>query len=337
MPSGKGKLSMVAVSNWAKPRLNRDVIRGPGDLAMSMVQPKVPSAQVALLTPSYDRDFHSCNLLCETIDTYATGHCGHFILIDPSDAALFSALAGPNRFIVTDEDLLPRGALIPLGLRWRGRKYWAAGFKMPVNGWHVQQIRKIAVAASLDIDQVVVIDSDTYLCREVDFSDRNRDAVPLYADPGAVRENRPNHIRWFQSAHALLGYEAPPIPADDFIGHVITWDTASVRSMIARIEVVNGRPWWDALCAIRHFSEYMIYGVTVLNDAALAARHEPTSQSVCQSYWDAEQLDEAAITSMLTSLTQDQYSIAIQSFSPTSRDLIRTVIMAPRLAPGVSL
>ena len=67
----------------------------------------------------------------------------------------------------------------------------------------------------------------------------------------------------------------PPLPASDFIGHIIFWDQQTTRAMASKIEAVTGLDWVEALCRTREFSEYMLYGYFVQNDAGSAASARP--------------------------------------------------------------
>ena len=45
--------------------------------------------------------------------------------------------------------------------------------------------------------------------------------------------------------------------------------------MAAKIEAVTSLHWIEALCRTREFSEYMLYGYFVQNDAGFSGRHTP--------------------------------------------------------------
>ena len=70
----------------------------------------------------------------------------------------------------------------------------------------------------------------------------------------------------------LLGLPAPPLPASDFIGHIIFWDQQTTRAMASKIEAVTKLDWIEALCKTREFSEYMLYGYFVQNDARFSGQ-----------------------------------------------------------------
>ncbi len=110
--------------------------------------------------------------------------------------------------------------------------------------------------------------------------------------PNEVIATQPRHSRWVVTSHQLLGLPVPPLPASDFIGHIIFWDQQTTRAMTSRIEAVTGVDWIEALCKTREFSEYMLYGYFVQNDARFAARHTPHQSTPCVSYWEQPTLEQ---------------------------------------------
>ena len=290
------------------------------------------AGSISLITPSYSGDFASCQLLCASIDRFVSGHDMHYLVVGDEDEALFSSLAGPRRRIVPHRALLPR--FWPAG-RWRGRRYWwRPGTGLPVYGWHLQQLRKIAMTLAQDSERIMCIDSDNCFCRPLDLSGlAGADRVPLVLAPGEVGPERPSQVLWLENAHRLLGLVPPKLPGDDFIGQMIVWERHTVAAITQRIEELGHRPWWAAMLRLRQFSEYLIYGVAVANDAVLSARHQPETQSRCLTYWSGEALDEAGLARFIARLQPGQSAIAIQSHTKTPVDLIRrTVLEEPQRA-----
>jgi hypothetical protein len=136
----------------------------------------------------------------------------------------------------------------------------------------------------------------------------------------------------------------PPLPADDFIGHIIFWDQRTTRAMTSKIETVTDLNWIEALCRMRGgFSEYMLYGYFAQNDARFSAKHTATSSTPCVSYWDAPRLDQGELNQLLRRANKDDVAFSVASFSGTSVETIRAVvaeIAAPRgplALPGETL
>ncbi|MDP3409159.1 DUF6492 family protein [Bosea sp. (in: a-proteobacteria)] len=281
---------------------------------------------LSVVTPSYHGDLERCRLLCDSMDRFCTGHARHYIVVDDEDVGLFAPFAGPGREVIATSALLPPFWAVG---RWRGRRYrWRPGIGLPIYGWHLQQLRKIAVTLAQPAERVICIDSDICFCRPADLSGlATSPRVPLFLSPAAITAEQPRHVEWREKAHAALGLEAPPLPGDDFIGPMITWERATVRAMADRIEAVNGQPWWQVLARQRGFSEYLTYGAAVSNDPVLEQRHERVETSPCLTYWTGPALDEQGLDALIGQLRPDQFALTIQSHTQTSIATIRSAVM----------
>ncbi len=124
----------------------------------------------------------------------------------------------------------------------------------------------------------------------------------------------------------LLGLPAPPLPASDFIGHIIFWDQQTTQAMAAKIEAVTGLDWIEALCRTRDFSEYMLYGYFVENDAGFSARHIRAPRTQCVSYWDQPKLNRGELNQLLRRADKDDVAFSVASFSGTPVETIRAAV-----------
>ncbi len=285
-------------------------------------------SSMGLVTPTYGRDRELCALLCESVDRHVTSFSKHYLIVPDGDLALFAGFKSERRVVLPASSMLPPWLKpLPSFIRRGSRRYWWSRRSMPVSGWHVQQFIKIGAAATLPEDRYCLLDSDVVFFRQFDLSAFLRpQPLPLFHSPRAVTDDLPAHVSWVRSAHRLLGMTNPPLPADDFIGHIIFWDRAAVRAMIARIEEVAALEWMDALCRARDISEYMLYGYFARGNAAAAASHLPTTKKLCLSYWDAEALDRPALDRMLREAGEGYVAFSAASFSGTPVDLIRAAL-----------
>jgi hypothetical protein len=180
-----------------------------------------------------------------------------------------------------------------------------------------------------------ILDSDIVFFRDFDLSGlAGPSTVPLLRMPDRVTLNQTRHARWVETAHQLLGLPTPRFPASDFIGHIIFWDRQVVRAMVARIEEVTGRDWIEALCRIREFSEYMLYGYFVQNDAEFSGMHTPSSRTRCVSYWDHLKLDHSGLNRLLGGAAEKDVAFSAASFSGTPVEMIRAAIEETRRLRG---
>lgn len=285
--------------------------------------------QTAIVTSSYRGDFERCRLLCESIDRRVTGHTRHLILVEARDVALFRSLAGPRREIVDERDLLP-GWLRPFPdpLSLGRRRFWLSPKGPPLRGWHVQQLRRIAMAAALDETVMVSVDSDVVFLRPFDvawFEEGGR--VRFYRRSGALAALAPGareeHRKWSRKAGRLLGIEEPEETDTVYIATLIAWRSDSVRDMLARIEAKTGRSWAAALAATRALSECTLYGRFVDELERRPDRHLPGDIDLCHMYWTGAALGAEALTDFASQLEPHQVAAGIQSFTGTEPGLIR--------------
>jgi hypothetical protein len=292
-----------------------------------MSNPEMTS--LALLTPTYARDFELCKLLCESVDRHVTPFAKHYLLVPDSDYDLFAGFVSDRRTVIPASAFLPAWLRpMPRMFRRKRRQFWWSTRARPVSGWHVQQFLKIAAAMVLPHERYCILDSDIVFFRDFDVSRFERpNTIPLFRITNEVTAEQPRHSRWVETSHQLLGLDTPPLPAPDYIGHIIFWDRDTTRAMVAKIESATGRDWVEALCRTRDFSEYMLYGYFAESDRAFAATHTPVSITPCVSYWEAPRLDRTGLSRLLDRARPDDVAFSVASFSLTPVDVIRAAVM----------
>lgn len=283
---------------------------------------------VALLTPTYGPDLEICKLLCESVDRHVTSFAKHYLLVPDSDVPLFASLASERRVILPASTFLPEWMRpMPRLIQRKRRRFWWSLRAKPVSGWHVQQLLKIAATIALPHHRFLILDSDVVFFRDFDLSRYGYpNAIPLLIQENMVTAEQPRHSRWHETSHRLLGLDTPPLPGHDFIGHLIFWDQQTARALASRIEATTKLSWIEALCRLREFSEYMLYGYFVQNDAASAARHTAVPVTPCISYWDDPTLSKDELMQLLRSANKQDVAFSIASFSGTPVDAIRAAI-----------
>ena len=283
---------------------------------------------VALLTPTYGRDLEICTLLCESVDRHVTSFSKHYLLVPDCDLSLFAPLASERRVIIPASAFLPDWLRpLPRIVQRKRRQFWWSLRAKPVSGWHVQQFLKIAATISLPHQRYCILDSDIVFFRNFDLARYEYpNTIPLLRMDGAVTADQPRHSRWLETSHQLLGLPTPPFPAPDFIGHIIFWDQQTTRALTERIETATGLSWIEALCKTREFSEYLLYGFFVQNDAASALRHTVAPNTPCISYWDDPTLSKNELTRLLLRANTHDVAFSIASFSGTPVETIREVV-----------
>jgi Family of unknown function (DUF6492) len=283
---------------------------------------------LALLTPTYGRDLELCTLLCESVDRHVSAFSKHYLLVPDCDLSLFSHFEGERRSVLPASKFLPEWLRpLPRFIQRKGRRYWWSFRTQPVSGWHVQQFLKIAATISLPYQRYCILDSDVVFFRDFDLSHfEYPNPIPLLNIPDEITSSQIRHSHWVETTHQLLGLPTPPLPASDFIGHIIFWDQQTTRAMASRIEAVTGLGWVEALCRAYGFSEYMLYGYFAQSDAGFSGRHILTSSTPCVSYWDSPRLSQGELNQLLRRADKDDVAFSVASFSGTPVETIRAAI-----------
>ncbi|AZO71689.1 DUF6492 family protein [Mesorhizobium sp. M1D.F.Ca.ET.043.01.1.1] len=288
--------------------------------------PRTPSA--AVVTASYAPDFDRCRLLCETMDRHVTGVARHYILVEHRDMALFRQLEGRRRTVVDEQDLLPSWLRVvddPLSL-FR-RRVWLSFRTQPLRGWHVQQLRRIAIAAHAGEDVLVFCDSDVAFLKPFDASAFWRDGkARLFRRDGVLANaGHDEHRIWSRNAGLALGIDPSKTSIDDYISTLIAWRRETVNAMCERIEKMHGRDWVSVVGSARKFSECMIYGRYV-DDVLEGAGHFHGAEEFCRVHWNGEALSDEEFRRFVDAMASEQVAIGMQSFIGTDVARIRRLI-----------
>ncbi|OCW56165.1 DUF6492 family protein [Hoeflea olei] len=273
--------------------------------------------KTAVMTASYAGDYDRCALLCESMDRFMRGDWQHVLLVERADVARFRALEGPQRRVISEAELLPgwlRAFPDPSSLG--RRRIWLSPFSAPLRGWHVQQLRRLAMARHVEADALLSIDSDVVMVRPFDPAsmwDGNR--LRLFRVDNGAQKTRLGHLAWLAHAGRLLGLPLRPEPAHDYISTFIAWRTDSARALLDHIEAHTGRNWVRAVISSRDISECMIYGRFV-DEVLGGAGHYPDPRSLAHVLWFRETFPQTpeGLASFMRGLGPDQVAVGVQSF-----------------------
>lgn len=288
-----------------------------------------PAPDAALITASYAADFERCRLLCETVDRHVTGASHHYLLVEHRDLALFQQLEGKRRTVIDERELLPSWLRdIPDPTSLFKRRVWLSRKAPPLRGWHVQQLRRMAIAERIEQETLVYVDSDVAFLRPFDCARFWLGGkLRLFRRDGVLlKPGHDNHRIWSANAAAVLGIAAPEISPHDYISTLIAWRRSSVRDMLARIEQVSGRHWVEAVSARRKFSECMIYGRFV-DEVAGGAGHYVGAEEFCRVHWTGTPLTDAQFEAFVAAMSPEQVAIGMQSFIGTDLGRIRRLVV----------
>jgi hypothetical protein len=283
----------------------------------------------AIVTASYAADFERCRLLCETIDRLVTGAPRHYILVEKRDVALFRQLETRDRMIVSERDLLPAWLKPyddPLSL-FR-RRIWLSRKTQPLRGWHVQQLRRIAIAAHVREDALVYIDSDVAFVKPFDCRVFWRDGlVRLFRRDDGIAAALADQEIWSQNAGKALGIAASSPSPHDYIATLIAWRRDSVEAMCRHIEAVHGKHWVEVVASVRKFSECIMYGRYV-DDVIGGAGHFHGAEEFCHIQWFGTPHSDEEISAFISEIRPEQVAIGMQSFIGTDIARLRRLLGA---------
>ena len=289
--------------------------------------------RTALITPSYSSDYEHCRLLCDSIDRFIVDPPHHYILVDNDDHKQFSALCGPRRHVINELDILPSWLKSARqGFSADARKIWFSARTWPMRGWHVQQLRRIAIASHVMEEGLLYCDSDMLFVKPFDTKSLWKDDdLRLYRKDDGINDDLPDggqlHKNWSQHAARLSGLPTVEFPAHDYINNLVSWRRELVTDMCRHIEEVSGKHWLAAIGSKRSFSECQIYGAYV-DGVRNGAGHFPGTGALCQTYWSGEALTQDSLQRFLDTMQPNQVAVGIQSFTGTSPELLRKLIAA---------
>jgi hypothetical protein len=279
---------------------------------------------MVVLTPSYARDFALCADLHRSVLKYAPESVDHHLVVPRADVALFARLAGPRTHVHCEEDFLPRTYVrLP-------RLNYSINIRHPyppVRGWIRQQVLKLAAAAKLQADVILLVDSDIEFIRPFDVKTFSRDGVVrFYRQANAVSDELPRHLLWHEAGRQLLGIPQSPPPYTDYVSSLLAWDGRLVQQTLDRVQETTGKSWATAIGQQLHFSEWTLYGLYLDEIAGSSATAFSSSDNLCLDYWDETPLRESTATAFMTGLRSTDVAVMISAKSRTPLSVRRSVL-----------
>jgi hypothetical protein len=274
--------------------------------------------ELAVLTPSFRGDADLFADLHDSVLANTPRSVVHHVVVPPSDAHLFRQYEGSRCRVWTHRDLLPRYCVsVPnaSGLTISLRRPW-----LPIRGWVVQQLVKMAGAAAIDARAVLIVDSDAVLLREPTLDEFTQDGrLWHFRSDDAITADMDRHLLWHKVARKLLGVPGTVSPpAHDYVSPIAVWDPAVVRGLMAHIAETTGRDWMDAVTRHLHFSEFVTYGVFVDHVLGGVA---PSDAPLCHNYYARVPLTDADARAFAEEMPSNALGAMISSHSDTPHEL----------------
>jgi hypothetical protein len=281
-----------------------------------------------IVTASYAPDLERCRLLCETMDRHVEGWSHHYILVEHRDVALFRQLEGPRRTIIDERDLLPHWlhAISDPSSLFR-RRIWLSMRTQPMRGWHVQQLRRIAIAAHVPEKILIYCDSDMVFLKPFDCAVFSRgDEVRLFRKDGELFEGvQFDHRDWYRNAGRALGLSGHAQTAHGYISTLIAWRSESVIDMCRHIEDLHSKHWVEVIGSARKFSECVLYGRFV-DEVQGGAHHFHASEEFCRVLWYGKSPSDDEFRAFVAGMSPEQVAVGMQSFLGMDVERLRGLI-----------
>jgi len=266
---------------------------------------------ISLITPSYGPDFERCRVLCESVESFVSGHNKHVVIVDHQDYDLFKCLNSGKTEIVIKEDFLPTWLhKIPMTKKW-----WFSFKTLPVRGWILQQIVKLSAAEILDDELFLFVDSDVAFIKPFDVNSViHNDQVRLYSQARKTQDYFDRRKQnWHLKSANWFGINDPSILTQDYISQLVVWRHDTLQKLLNFIEESKQRAWKEVLCGSLDFSEYTLYGIFAERVLQGQSGHYLTKDELCYCSWHHEIDNTEDLKHFLTTIPEDYSSVLIQS------------------------
>lgn len=219
----------------------------------------------AIVTQSYRDDFDACKLLCESIDRFAPGY-DHFIFVNDEDYDLFvAALQYGSHRIFKKSVLLPR-YILKTPIHFRGHTFWITPCTIPVRGWIIQQICKLAVFEILPekYQAVLHFDSELVLVRPL-TPEAYRDGEHYHLHKRHVDDSYPTQKDFVHAAAKLLNLTKEEIASLRNTGYMclpfccVRANNDALLQQLSKKDIFGD--WKRVLCNTYRFSEFYLYSI----------------------------------------------------------------------------
>ena len=265
---------------------------------------------IAIFTKTYRADLTAFAELCDSIDFFMP-NTRHIVAVDTCDLELFQRFAKPNRELVDCGKFLP--GLHEFSLF--GRRLWFTRSGRIVRGWIHQQLAKLAIIAGLDVQAVVIVDSDARFVAPLDLAGIfDGERVRMFHKPGAPSGPPEQSPKWHDAAAYALGLPIRGYTGADYISGAVIWSPDVVRAMLRHIEISHDGEWLTPLLKPLRISEYVLYGVFC--DHVNGPHRElisPTLAELAHCSWDYDFGQSGGVEQFISELPCDASAVLVQS------------------------
>jgi hypothetical protein len=273
-----------------------------------IVQPKF-----CIITPSYTPDFERCRLLCHSIDKFIFPVVKHYIIVDQRDLKLFKQLESSTREIITKESILPWWIKrLPI---FTQKNIWLSLKTVPLRGWLIQQLTKMAIAQYIQEDVLIFIDSDVAFVRPFDLQKSlvQGEKIRFFQELNSIPQDLGQFYQWFQTISQLLQVPMTNFPAHNYVCQIVTWKRDNVFKLYETLEKHSNRHWIETFCNCWNISEYVLYGVFVDQVLGDQSGHFYDQAQICHHYWREEFLSSEDLKRFILEIEPYQVAVMISA------------------------
>jgi len=264
-----------------------------------------------LITPSYGPDFDRARLLLASCERHVSGIERHLLLIDEADRAQFQRLQSDQVELVSKESRLPWWVRrSPRSSRW-----WLSLGSLPVRGWILQQVMKLAIAEYYDAEALVFADSDMIFIKPFHPQMLIRDnKLRHYCDRRGphMRSDR-RYQNWYQFAAQVCGIDNPDQINGSYIAQLNSWRHENVIELYRPLEQGYQHGWMTRLLRCLDMSEYVLYGTYVDHCLGDLSGHYRDPQQLCHSSWFHPIEKAADVDHFVKKLAPEHLALHLQS------------------------
>jgi hypothetical protein len=267
--------------------------------------------RTVLVTPTYAPDFERCRLLVDSCQQYVSGVQRHLLLIDEAERDLFACLESDQVEILCKEQLLPWWIRRnPLSSRW-----WLSLASLPVRGWILQQVVKLAIAEQCDADALLFADSDMVFIRPFSPDDiRRGDKLRHYrAQRGPRMYSDRRYRNWYRVAASIAGLPDPDSIDGAYIAQLNCWRRENVEALYRALEQAALGSWQARLLRCLDFSEFVLYGAFVDYALGDASGHYRDPDNLCHSSWYYPIVNDTDVDRFISELDPRHHALHLQS------------------------
>ena len=273
-----------------------------------------------LVTPSYGPDLKRCQLLVQSANRYVSGIDRHLIIIDEAERYLFQPLESERVQLVSKESMLPWWIRRnPLSSRW-----WLSLSSLPVRGWIMQQVIKLAVAEHYQADLLLFADSDMVFIKPFTPEHIITDGKVRHyrSERKPVMYSDRRYRNWYAQAAGVCGIADANTIGGAYISQLNSWRHENIVELYRLIEAQGSQGWMTQLLRCLDMSEFVLYGTYVDHVLGPLSGHYVDEQEICHSSWYYQINSQQDVCSFVDQLSPQHRALHLQSNLGLAPDLL---------------